>query len=295
MTAIRLRPSAKINLTLRVGPMRRDGFHDVRTVMQSIALSDTLTVTPRRGPFSLVTSVPDVPADHRNLVWQAAAVLWRALGRAGEPRDASVTLEKHIPQAAGLGGGSADAAAALVALNRLWRGGRPLRDLLTLAAEIGSDVPFFLHGGTALAVGRGEEVYPLTDVRRMGVVVVKPAFGVATADAYRWLDEDRARNKDREPGVPPGLDVGWASGPLAMINDLEPAVGARHAGIGDIVAACRDAGAKGVAMSGSGSAVFAVFPLSRVRGVARRLARADRLVIVTRTLSRREAAGRLGL
>ena len=112
-----LRPPAKINLTLRVGPLRGDGFHDVRTLLQSIALSDTLTVTARRGPFALAAGGPGVPTDETNLVSRAAAALWRALGRDGEPRDAHVKLVKQIPLAAGLGGGSADAAAALVALN----------------------------------------------------------------------------------------------------------------------------------------------------------------------------------
>src|SRR5262245_42636946 len=190
--ALVLRPSAKINLTLHVGPVRADGFHDVRTVMQSIALSDPLTLTLRKGPFVFATRGPGVPADRTNLVWRAADALWRALGRSGEPANTHVKLDKQIPMAAGLGGGSADAAATLAGLHRLWGGKLSRRDLMQLAGTLGSDVPFFLHGGTALGVGRGEELYPLADVRRLGVVIVKPSFGVSTAEAYRWLDEDRS-------------------------------------------------------------------------------------------------------
>ncbi len=153
-----LRPSAKVNLTLRVGPLRADGFHDVRTLMQSIALNDTLTISPRRGPFKFETRAPGIPSDRTNLVWRAAEALWRSLKRPGDPRDVHIRLEKQIPSAAGLGGGSADAAAALVGLNVAWEGRRSRSDLMELAAELGSDVPFFLQGGTALASGRGEEI-----------------------------------------------------------------------------------------------------------------------------------------
>ena len=118
--AIVLRPSAKINLTLRVGPLRADGFHEVRTLMQSIAINDVVTVTSRTGPFGLLVRAPGVPTDRTNLVWRAAEKLWKGAGRAGDPRDAHVKLDKHIPTEAGLGGGSADAAAALVGLNQVW-------------------------------------------------------------------------------------------------------------------------------------------------------------------------------
>src|SRR5262245_19704584 len=131
-----LRPSAKINLTLRVGPIRADGFHEVRTLMQSIALCDRITMSPRRGPFILASSSPGVPTDRTNLIAVAAERLWRALGRTGDPRDVHIRLQKDIPVAAGLGGGSADAAAALVGLNVIWNGRLRLRDLVRLGAEI---------------------------------------------------------------------------------------------------------------------------------------------------------------
>jgi 4-diphosphocytidyl-2-C-methyl-D-erythritol kinase len=290
-----LRPPAKINLTLRVGPLRGDGFHDVRTLLQSVALSDTLTVTARRGPFALAAGGPGVPTDETNLVSRAAAALWRALGRDGEPRDAHVKLVKQIPLAAGLGGGSADAAAALVALNVVWEGRRSRRDLARIGGTLGADVPFFLQGGTALGAGRGDEIYPVDDAARLGVVIIKPSFGVATADAYRWLDEDRAAGVADAPAVARDVDLGWAAGPIALVNDLQGPVARRHAPVDDIVDTLAKAGALGAAMTGSGSAVFGLFPEAQAPRAARRLKRADWLVQVTRTLSRREAARRIGL
>jgi len=294
-----LRPAAKINLTLRVGPARGDGYHDVRTLMQSVAVMDTLTVTARRGPFALHASGAGVPTDDTNLVSRAAAALWRALGRDGPPRDAHLKLVKQIPIAAGLGGGSADAAAALVGLNTIWEARRSPQQLATIGATLGSDVPFFLQGGTALASGRGEEVYPVDDASRFGVVIVKPSFGVATADAYRWLDEDRAAAVD--PGLPGAdapardLDIGWKVGPIALVNDLQGPVARRHAEIREIVDALRQAGARAAAMTGSGSAVFGLFAEANAPRAARRLQRPTWLVLVSRTLTRREASRRIGL
>lgn len=294
--AIVLRPSAKVNLTLHVGPRRADGFHDVRTLMQSIALHDSLTVTARSGPFGLTSRSPGVPADRTNLVWRAAEALWRDLGRTGDPRDAHVRLDKQIPPAAGLGGGSADAAAALVGLNQIWNGRRARRELMTLAAALGSDVPFFLHGGTALGVGRGDELYPVDDVPRLGVIIIKPSFGVSTADAYGWLDADRqAGVPEPEPDRRHVVDVGWPAGPIVPINDLQGPVARRHPAIAEMVAACLAQGAMAAAMSGSGSAVFAVFAESAARRAVARLQRPDWLVLLTRTLSRSEAARRTGL
>ena len=290
-----LRPPAKINLTLHVGPRRSDGFHDVRTLMQSIALSDTLALTARSGPFSLNVRGPGVPTDRENLVWRAANLLWRSSGRSGEPRDAHVQLEKAIPPAAGLGGGSADAAAALLGLNQVWNLRRPRPDLVRLAAELGSDVPFFLQGGTALCAGRGDEIYPVDDVARLGVVVIKPSVGVATADAYRWLDEDREAGQAASGAGPMALDVGWPTGPISVTNDLQPPVARRHPVVQEIADACRQAGARVAAMTGSGSAVFAVFSEAAAKRAVARLRRPDWLVILTRTLVRREAGRHVGL
>lgn len=290
-----LRPSAKVNLTLRVGTRQASGFHDVRTVLQSIALHDTLTVSARRGPLGLVVGAPGVPSDRTNLVWRAAELLWRDAGRSGDPRDAHLRLEKAIPPAAGLGGGSADAAAALAGLNVIWDLRRSRRDLMRLGAELGSDVPFFFVGGTALGAGRGDEVYPLDDVARLSVVVIKPSFGVATADAYGWLDTDRAAGARDVRRAAREVEVGWPAGPIALENDLEGPVARRQAGVTEMVEACLSQGAIGAAMTGSGSAVFGLFAGTSAARAARRLARPDWLVLVTRTLTRREAGRRIGL
>ena len=142
-----------------------------------------------------------MPLDDTNLVWKAAAALWTALGRAGEPRDAVVTIDKTIPMEAGLGGGSADAAAALLALARLW-GGAPITLLREVGSGIGADVPFFLSGGTALGLGRGEEIYPLVDLPPHWVVIVRPPFGVSTGEAYALVrrgPDGRAEGNARAP------------------------------------------------------------------------------------------------
>jgi len=293
-----LRPFAKINLRLRVGRRAADGYHDVQTVLQAIALGDTLHVTPRPGPFALATRAPGVAADRTNLVWRAAVELWSALGREGEPRDVHVGLDKQIPVSAGLGGGSADAAAALVALNTIWNARFSRADLVGVAARIGADVPFFLLGGTAVGVGRGAELYQIDDIRRQSVVIVKPSFGVSTAEAYRWLDDDRAADPAPALSAPEttrAIDVGWAAGPLAVVNDLEAPVARRHPVVAEIVRACYQAGARAAAMSGSGSAVFALVSDEAAPQLVRRLQRPDWLLVATRTLTRRESIRRMGL
>jgi 4-diphosphocytidyl-2-C-methyl-D-erythritol kinase len=198
-----------------------------------------------------------------------------------------VTIEKEIPMKTGLGGGSADAAAALLAFARLW-GGAPLNQLRELAAGLGADVPFFLSGGTALGLGRGEEIYPLVDLPPHWVVIVTPRFGVSTAEAYAWYDEDRAAGH-REPRELQMLPVPWPTRAAQMINDLEPPVVRRHPEIGALKTAMREAGAVAAAMSGSGSAVFGLF---RSRGAAKKsleaLSRRGARAMLTRTLSRGE-------
>lgn len=303
--ALILEPSAKINLTLHVGPKRHDGYHDLRTLLQSISLHDTLTVSARTGPFALVCRTPGVPSDRTNLVWRAAETLWAAMGRAGDPRDAHIKLDKAIPSQAGLGGGSADAAAALVGLNTLWGARLPRRELMRLGATLGSDVAFFFQGGTALGADRGQELYPVDDVERMGVVIIKPSFGVSTAEAYGWLDADRAA-PDRGSDAPgagarqgragaTGVEMGWPGGPVHLSNDLMAPVVRRHPQVREMVEACLAHGALGAQMSGSGSAVFGLFPESAATQAARRLRRPDWLVLVARTQTRREAARHMGL
>jgi 4-diphosphocytidyl-2-C-methyl-D-erythritol kinase len=283
-----VRAHAKVNLDLRVLGLRSDGYHELRTVFQGIELHDTLVCSEQPGPFTLKCRTPGVPLDDRNLVWKAAAALWKALGRAGDIRDAAILIEKQIPVEAGLGGGSSDAAAALMALGRLW-GGAPITLLREIGATIGADVPFFLSGGTALGLGRGEEIYPLVDLPPHFVVIVRPPFGVSTAEAYAWYDEDRASGQRDENREFQQLPVPWPSRAAQMVNDLEPAVMRRHQEIGGFKAQLREAGATAAAMSGSGSAVFGLFRsrLAAERAV-RPLSKNGARALVTRTLSRAE-------
>ena len=285
-----VRAHAKVNLDLRVLETRRDGFHDLRTVFQSLELHDTITVTARRGPFALRCRQPDVPRDDTNLAWRAARALWGTLGRDGEPRDVSVTIVKQIPVCAGLGGGSTDAAATLRALACLWHvSARPR--LHELAASLGADVPFFLWGGTALGLGRGDVVYPLVDLPQYWVVLVLPQAGVKTVEAYAWYDEDREGSEMRRRRQ--ASPVVWPVQEADMVNDLEGPVVRRIPEIGAAQSALLAAGAVGSAVSGSGSAVFGLFLRRPDAQAARRaLARSGWRAILTRTSPRDEYARR---
>ena len=292
---------AKVNLDLRVLGVRVDGYHDLRTIFQSLALADIVTVKKRPGAFELQCDEPQVPKDHRNLVWKAAFLLWRTakLGR-GEPRDTCITLTKRIPAEAGLGGGSADAAVTLMALNRLWKLGLDGASLARIGARLGADVPFFLVGGTALGLGRGDDIYPLADLPKVYVVLIRPGFGVSTIEAYRWYDEEfnpsalmprltRISEGPARRSVTRMLPAGWPAWAGALRNDLERPVVRHHPAIGRIRQSLLDAGAVTAAMSGSGSAVFGLFERAEAaRRTARDLARPGWTVVATRTLTRRE-------
>ena len=284
---IRIRAHAKLNLELRVSPPQADGFHPLRTVFQSLALHDTLEVTARRGPFELTCDDPAVPVDDRNLVTRAAGQLWAAIGRSGEPRDAAIHLAKHIPMQAGLGGGSSDAASALVALARTWRARMAIADLALVASRLGADVPYFLVGGTALGLGRGDDLYPLEDLAPSHVVLAFPGFGVSTADAYRWFDDDSAGAAAL--AVPAGPAVhAWPGVDLRPVNDLEAPVARRHPEIASLRAVLTAAGARAAAMTGSGSAVFGLLGTrAAARRAARAAAEAGHVALVTRTVDRR--------
>ena len=265
--AVRVSAYAKINLSLRVLGVRPDGYHELRTIFQSIALHDTLTARVRRGPFALQCDDPACPADETNLVWRAAERVWAASGRRGTTRGVEVRLAKRIPLQAGLGGGSSDAAAALRLFGSLWRVSEP--SLREIAASLGADVPYFLEGGTVLGLDRGDLLYPLLDHPAAWVTLVVPPFGVSTADAYRWWDEEG------------GSDVGH------LQNDLQGPVAAHHPEIARIVGALQKAGAFHAAMSGSGSAVFGLFSRRPAAERARRLLQKEGIrALLTRTVNR---------
>jgi 4-diphosphocytidyl-2-C-methyl-D-erythritol kinase len=293
MKSVTVRAHAKINLDLRVLGSRPDGFHELRTVFQAVALHDTITCVPRPGPFALECDTAGVPLDGSNTVWCAAETLWRALRRRGPVRDTIVRLNKSIPYQAGLGGGSTDAAAALLALSRAWGLSVRPAQLTDVAAAVGADVPFFLSGGTALGLGRGDEIYPLADLPRHWIVLLIPGFGVSSSEAYGWYDAERtlARGPSvREPQRVPGP---WPSRAAEMINDLEAPVARHHPEIDQMKAALRRAGALAAAMTGSGSAVFGLFQKRRDAALAvQRLTGAGWRVLLTESLGRGEYARR---
>jgi 4-diphosphocytidyl-2-C-methyl-D-erythritol kinase len=273
MASISLRAFAKINLGLRICDARADGFHDIQTIFQAIDLHDRIAFDTRRGPFEIRCNTPEVPIDRTNLVWQAAQHLWEAADRDGEPNGVVVALDKRIPVRAGLGGGSSDAAATLLGLSRLWKVRIEPHELHAIAAKLGSDVPYFLVGGTALGLGRGEEVYPLADFPRLWVVLALAPFGVATKDAYAWWDQHT--NKAVRPHFKrvSAPFPAWFNA-VSPGNDFEGPVFDRHPVLGELKAHLDAAGAVVAAMSGSGSTVFAVFAsAAAAKSAARKLTR----------------------
>ncbi len=251
-----LQSPAKINLSLRVLGLRTDGYHEVETWIQQVSLFDRIWVQDGGRSIRVTVSRPSVPAGRENLVHRAAAVL-RA--RASRPLGARIHLEKGIPAGAGLGGGSGNAAAVLWILNRLWGLGLSAPALRRLGADVGSDVPFFLSSPAALCRGRGERVLRREPLRRGWILLVKPPFSLSTPIVYGWMREKlirtgRAFTIDGRPKCP--------HVPVYR-NDLEEVVFERYPRL----RACRDellaAGARRAMMSGTGPALFGVFPRRR--------------------------------
>jgi 4-diphosphocytidyl-2-C-methyl-D-erythritol kinase len=246
---------AKINLGLEVLRRREDGYHELRTILQTLEFHDDLTFENAESGIRLTTNWPSLGTGPENLVHRAASVLAEAAGYRG---GALIHLEKRVPPGMGLGGGSSDAATTLVALDRLWGTRASPPDLHRLAASIGMDVPFFLHGGTALAISRGDEVYPLEGQIDLPIVLILPDFSISTAEAYGNL-----RLTNREAGLKL-LHFAWSL-PEArvelreLVNDLESAAGERFDSIQEYKRLLLDLGASSSMMSGSGSSVFGIF------------------------------------
>lgn len=248
---------AKINLGLDVTAKRPDGYHEVSMVMQSISLADTVTLEKHCG-LLVNTGRSDLPGDGTNLAYKAAVLMAERFNRAPNVK---ITLEKHIFMAAGLAGGSSDAAAVLRGLNRLWQLGLDTFELERLAAELGSDVPFCVAGGTALAEGRGEILTPLPEPEPAVLVLAKPQLAVSTAWVYKEFD---SLEKTQHPDIKTlaaELKKGGVKLPLAgMGNALEGVTCARYPVVTEIKRHLLDAGADYALMSGSGPTVFAIVP-----------------------------------
>lgn len=251
---------AKINWTLDVLGKREDGYHELRSVMQTIALCDTIRLTvDESGTPGAIRFTCDVPAlrTEDNLAVRTAHLLRRLAGR--DMPALRIELSKHIPVQAGLGGGSSDAATVLKTLNTLWNLRLGIHELERAAAELGSDVPFFVHGGTALIEGRGERVTPLPDAEPLWLVVVMPDVGISTPAVFQALTPDQYGHGPSSETITNAIRAG-AQVPFEQLhNDLEPGVLRNFQEVARAHDDLRGAGADTVLMSGSGAALFAPF------------------------------------
>ncbi len=265
MREIRIPAFAKVNLRLDVLGKRADGYHELRTIFQSVTLHDTLRFRPLREP-RIELRIEDNPqlseeAAEKNLVYRAVDALRRELKiRPG----VEIVLHKKIPAGRGLGGGSSDAAAALVGYLRFARRKIESTRLLELAANLGADVPFFLLGGRALGIGKGDEIYPLPDIPKLALLIVSPQdIHVPTPDAYRWLHAPELASLTKFAATHKLFEfcaLCWSAQGGSLSNDFEPAVFRRHPRLGQIRRALLQGGASEALLAGSGSAVFGVFP-----------------------------------
>lgn len=251
---------AKLNLTLDVLGKREDGYHDIKSVMQAISIRDDVEIDIGTGkPWSLECATEGIPTDETNLAWKAAKVYCDAMHK--DPGGITIRILKRIPSGAGLGGGSADAAAVLRALNRHYGDPLSVLALAELGAQVGSDVPFCVLCGTAMAEGRGEKLRKLPDMPECVFVVCKPAFSVSTPELYRKLDTVAIPKHPDHMAMESAL----LAGDLGKIADLiynvfDPVVTADHLEINYIKSICNSYGALGMQMTGSGSAVYAIMP-----------------------------------
>ena len=254
-----LSANAKINLTLDILRKREDGYHDLRMVMQSVTLADKLTVLPARGAEGqAVSNLRFLPTGGKNLAQAAAAAFREAAGLGGE---VDVDITKLIPVCAGLAGGSADAAAVLRAMNRLTGAGLSLERLAEIGARVGSDVPFCVLGGAALAEGRGELLTPLPPLPACHIVICKPPFSVSTPQLFSQVNARKIVRRPDTGGVLAALDAGDLPGVARrMYNVFEDVLEPRRfREVAAIKAVLIDCGALGASMSGSGPSVFGLF------------------------------------
>ena len=260
MKTLTLEAPAKINLTLDILGQRADGYHDMRMVMQSITLADTLTLEENQGEGLRVSAnLRFLPTGEKNLAAAAALRFWEALGR--EPEDLDIRIEKRIPVCAGMAGGSSDAAAVLRALNQ--RVGEPFspKELARLGERVGSDVPYCVLGGTALAEGRGEVLTPLPPLPRCWVVACKPDFPISTPELFAQADRVKLRRRPDTAGLVAALEAGDLGGVARrMYNVFEDVLPARlYTRVAEIKNDLIQCGALGANMSGSGPTAFGLF------------------------------------
>ena len=288
MPSVRLEAFAKINMRLEILGRLSDGYHELRTIFQTISLHDTIALDNARGnKVELVIKGDAALASEPtkgNLVHRAIEAARKELGW---KRGILANLTKRIPVGRGLGGGSSDAAAALVGMMRLARKEIPAARLIEIGSSLGADVPFFLYGGRALGIGRGDEIYPLPDGPHHTVLVVSPAdIGVRTVDAYGWLAAGLT-SRSPAPTIWSFCALCWSAQDAGLRNDFEEAVFPHHSRLGSIKRELLQRGAAEAMLAGSGSAVFALF---RSPAMARRAAQGfpQDQVFICDTVSRGE-------
>lgn len=259
---LRVAAPAKVNLVLRVLDRRPDGYHNLWSLMQTVALEDELWLSLREDVegVRLACDDPSLPLDGRNLVHRAAT---QVLQRAGRRVGVEIRIAKRIPVSAGLGGGSSDAAATITGLNRLLGLGWSAGDMAEVGQVLGSDVPFFFHAPTALVCGRGERVAAVTVTGERWIVLVNPGFPIETRWAYERLSQTRQGVRplsEALSGITGQSVLSWEDLLPLMENDFESALQPVYAALGEIKRALLAEGAEAALLSGSGATVFGVFP-----------------------------------
>ena len=275
---LRMPSHAKINLGLYVLGKRPDGYHDIWTIFQELEFHDVLYFTKRDAPLTLTTNHPTLPVGDENLVCRAARAFAQ---KTGCPTQLAIHLEKQIPLGAGLGGGSSNAAAALRGLNQLFQVGISQKELAALGATLGSDVPFFLHGGTAIGTGRGEQIEPLPDLPPCWILLINPRIHVSSAWAYKNINL-KLTNFPTKNNVFSQQHNAVTDALRTLENMLEEPVISHYPIIASIKNLLLEEGAEWASMSGSGSTVFGVFKEKELAEQAlRQIERPDWLLVVT--------------
>jgi 4-diphosphocytidyl-2-C-methyl-D-erythritol kinase len=277
-----LKSPAKINLFLKVLSKREDGYHQILTLMQAVDLCDDIEMEKNKAGIRIVCDNPDCPQDENNLAYKAASLLFREEGFDGGIK---INITKRIPIASGLGGGSSNAAATLKGLNQLFGLGLPPSRMHHLAAKLGSDIPFFLYSGQALAEGRGEIIQPLVLYKGYWLLLVCPRIEVSAGWAYRNLKISLTRKRNAFNYKVLGSSLGFFEALAHFENDLEDAVVKKHPVVRQIKDILKDSGAVKSAMSGSGPTVYGVFDQKpQAEEVTKKLSRGDWQVFLTQPI-----------
>ena len=276
---MKLRAMAKINLGLDVVRRREDGYHEVRMIMQTIRMYDTLELTATEDTgITVKTNLKYLPVNEDNLVYKAAKLLMEEYHVS---RGLKIRLEKHIPVAAGMAGGSSDAAAVMVGVNRLFRLGLSKKELMERGVKIGADVPYCILRGTALAEGIGEQLTPLTPAPDCHVLIAKPPISVSTKFVYENLHLDQLETHPDIDGIRSAIEAGDLHGMVArMGNVLETVTIPAYPQIGQISSLMKENGARGAMMSGSGPTVFGIYDDERKAMAAKEVLKKSNLAQV---------------